>query len=94
MDDTVAQRVIAVVARTRKIPPEQISRETTFEELGMDSLDGINLIYELEEEFNVNIPDESALTVRSVGQLVEGFEKLLSGETAAHTETDAQNQPG
>ena len=92
MDDpTVAQRVIAVVAKTRKIPPEQISLETTFEELGMDSLDGLNLIFELEEEFNINIPDENALTVRSVGQLVEGFEKLLSEGNTTSTDAGVQD---
>ena len=92
MDDraAVAQRVIAVVAKARKIPSEQITLETTFEELGMDSLDGLNLIFELEEEFNINIPDENALTVRSVGQLVEGFEKLLS-EGKTNSGADVQS---
>ena len=84
MSDTTTQRVISTIAKTRKIPPEQISLETTFEELGMDSLDGLNLIFELEEEFNINVPDDQALALRDVGQLVEGLEKLLSerGTTA------------
>ena len=84
MSDTTTQRVISTIAKTRKIPPEQISLETTFEELGMDSLDGLNLIFELEEEFNINVPDDQALALRNVGQLVEGLKKLLSerGTTA------------
>ncbi len=78
MSDTLSERVISVIAKTRKIPPETISLETTFEELGMDSLDGLNLVFELEEEFNINIPDEKAIVMRSVRQIVEGLEKLLS----------------
>ncbi len=84
MSDTITQRVISTIAKTRKIPPEQISLQTTFEELGMDSLDGLNLIFELEEEFNINVPDDQALALRNVGQLVEGLKKLLSeGDTTA-----------
>ena len=84
MSDTVSQRVISTIAKIRKIPPEQISLQTTFEELGMDSLDGLNLIFELEEEFNINVPDDQALALRNVGQLVDGLKKLLSeGGTTA-----------
>ena len=84
MSDTISQRVISTIAKIRKIPPEQISLQTTFEELGMDSLDGLNLIFELEEEFNINVPDDQALALRNVGQLVEGLKKLLSeGDTTA-----------
>jgi acyl carrier protein len=91
MSDTVTQKVISIIAKTRKIPPEQISLETTFEELGMDSLDGLNLIFELEEEFNISVPDEQALTLRNVGQLVEGVQKILSEGGATSAEAAVQS---
>jgi acyl carrier protein len=81
---TIAERVIAVVAKSRKVPPESISLDATFEELGMDSLDGINLIFDLENEFDIAIPDEDAHVIRDVRQAVDSLQKLLyssAGET-------------
>jgi acyl carrier protein len=76
--DELTRRVIAVVAKTQRVPIEKISLDSTFEELGMDSLDGVNLLFALEEEFNINIPDEDAKDIRSVRQMVEGVSKLLA----------------
>ena len=48
--------------------------ETTFEELGFDSLDGLNLIFELEEEFDIVVPDDKVQSMKSVREVVEGIE--------------------
>ncbi len=80
MDETVAERVIRVFAEFKRMPPEEIKMETTFEELGLDSLDGLNLIFELEEEFNLTVPDDQIKEMKSVAQVVEGIEKLLEAK--------------
>ena len=56
---------------------EKITPESTFQELGIDSMDGINILFALENEFNINIPDEAARQVRGIKDLVEGVERLL-----------------
>ncbi len=80
MAETVAERVIAVFAEFKKMPPEDIKMETTFEELGLDSLDGLNLIFELEEEFDLNVPDDKIKDFKSVAQVVEGMEMLVEAK--------------
>ena len=82
MSNEVTQKVISVISATQRIPAEKITPESTFEELGMDSLDGVNILFALEEEFNVNIPDDEARNIRGVRQMVEGIEKLLAGSSA------------
>lgn len=77
MSESVEERVIRVFADFKKVPREQITVETTFEELGFDSLDGLNLVFELEEEFDLMIPDDQVSEMKSVRQAVEGIEKLL-----------------
>lgn len=77
-DEIVKERVIKVISEFKKIPVDQIKMETTFEELGLDSLDGLNLIFELEEEFDLIIPDEKVHSMKSVGQVVEGIEYMLA----------------
>jgi acyl carrier protein len=77
-------RVFAVIAKTQRIPIESISLESTFEELKIDSLDGINIVFELENTFNVTIPDEGVQNMHTVRETVEGIRKLIEqkNETA------------
>ena len=76
-------RVIRVIAQTQRIPAEQIQLDSTFEELNIDSLDGINIVFALENEFGINIPDEGVQTLRSVRQTVEGVRQLIEEKRAA-----------
>lgn len=78
MSDTVTQKVIAAIAKTKKIAQDDISLDSTFEELKVDSLDGLNVFFELEEIFDIDIPDDRAREMRSVRDVVEGLEKLLA----------------
>ena len=77
-DGSVSERVIRVFAQFKKVEPEEIKLETTFEELGFDSLDGLNLIFELEEEFDVVVPDDKVQSMKSVAEVVEGIEQLVA----------------
>jgi acyl carrier protein len=88
---SVAERVIRVFADFKKVAPENIKMDTTFEELGFDSLDGLNLIFELEEEFDIVVPDEQVQSMRSVSEVVSGIETLLAekGKSAAASDPSA-----
>ena len=79
MPDDLSTRVISVIAATQHIPVEKITEESSFQELGIDSLDGINILFALENEFNINIPDEEAQTIRTVHDAIEGVRKLIEG---------------
>jgi acyl carrier protein len=79
MPDDVMSRVIRVIAETQRIPVDSVKPENTFEELKIDSLDGINIVFAIENEFNVNVPDDAAKSLRSVGDVAAGVEKLLAG---------------
>jgi acyl carrier protein len=75
--DDLGAKVIHVIAETQRIPLDSISAESTFEQLKIDSLDGINIIFALENKFDINIPDEGVQNMRSVREVVEGVRKLL-----------------
>jgi acyl carrier protein len=75
--DDLGAKVIQVIAETQRIPTDSISRDSTFEQLKIDSLDGINIIFALENAFEVSIPDEGVQNMRSVQEVVEGVRKLL-----------------
>ncbi|HTP87543.1 MAG TPA: phosphopantetheine-binding protein [Bryobacteraceae bacterium] len=81
MSDELNQRIIRVIADTQHIPPETVTLDSTFAELNIDSLDGINILFALESEFNISIPDDAANTIRSVRDVVQGVTALLEGGT-------------
>ena len=82
MTETVKERVIEVIARSQNMSPEQLSVDATFEEMGLNSLDALSLIFDLEEEFNVAIPNEEAMTIRSVRQAIESLQKMVSAQAS------------
>lgn len=71
MDQELANKVIAIVAAVKQVSPESVRLESTFEELGIDSLDRINILFELENAFDIDVPDEQARSIRSVQDIVE-----------------------
>ncbi|CAN5353595.1 hypothetical protein BH24GEM3_BH24GEM3_07050 [soil metagenome] len=73
------ERVTAVIAAVKRIPEERITLESTFEELAIDSLDGVEIVSELEEEFDISIPNEVAFEMRSVRDVVESLASALAG---------------
>jgi acyl carrier protein len=73
----LAAKVIQVIAQTQRIPAESISVDSTFEQLKIDSLDGINIVFALENEFNISIPDDGVQNMRSVRDTVDGVASLL-----------------
>ncbi|MGF7179414.1 acyl carrier protein [Tunturiibacter psychrotolerans] len=74
----IATRCIDIIAKSKSIPADTISLASTFDELNIDSLDKINISFEVEEAFNIEIPDEALSTLRTVGDMVQGVAKLTA----------------
>jgi acyl carrier protein len=85
MNEEMAQKVIAEIAAVKRIPVESITIDSTFEELAMDSLDAMNLLFALEEQFGVSIPDEAANTIKDVRSTVAGVKRMLAEKTSAQS---------
>ena len=82
MSDELIQRIRNVIANTQRIHVEKVTLDSSFEELGIDSMDGVNILFALENEFNITIPDEAAKQIRNVRQMMEGVERLIAGGAA------------
>jgi acyl carrier protein len=73
---SIEQRVIDIVAQQLGVEKDKITRDTHFvNDLGADSLDTVELVMELEEEFNVNIPEDAAEKIQRVGEAISFIEK-------------------
>lgn len=69
--------MLQIVAARVGREPAQIPLESSFESLGFESMDAIEILYALEDELVVSIPDERARSINNVHQLIDVFEQEL-----------------
>jgi acyl carrier protein len=81
----LTERVRGIIATAQHLAPEKVMADSTFAELGIDSLDGINILFAVENEFNINIPDDAAQNIKSVRDVVDGIAKLLESGQGGQT---------
>jgi acyl carrier protein len=81
--DNLPDKVIRIIADKQRIPLETVTLDSSFEELKIDSLDGINIIFAIEEEFDISVPDEGVHTIRSVRDMVNGVRSLIEAKAAS-----------
>ena len=75
----VASKVVEIIAREQHLEPDVVKLDSTFEDLGIDSLDGVNILFALEEEFKIDIPDSVAQNMKSVRQVTDSLTRVLEG---------------
>ena len=79
MNEDILGRVIRVIAETQRIPAEVVTKDSTFQDLNIDSLDAIQIVFAIENEFNISVPDDAAKSIRTISDLANGVERLLNG---------------
>lgn len=72
-----------VIATSKRIPLDSVHPDSSFESLGVDSLDRLNLLFDLESEFDIEINDEEAKQVQNIHQMVEGVTQLVNAKTGS-----------
>ena len=71
--------VVEAVARRKSLDPATLSLDSTLAELGIDSLDGLEVTFELEDHFNINIPVDVAQEMRTVRDVIDGLHRACPG---------------
>ena len=82
MSDELTERIQKVIATSKRMPVEQITIDSEFQQLGIDSMDAVEILFALENEFDINIPDEEVRHVSTVRQMAEGVAKLIADKAA------------
>ena len=76
------EQVIEIISRKKKLESGTVTLDSTFTELGIDSLDGMDLLFDFEDKFNLSIPDDVARQMKNVRQVVEALHTALSKPAA------------
>jgi acyl carrier protein len=75
----IEETVREIIARRLKVPPEEIRGETRLvEDLGRDSLDLIDIVFEFEETFHVDISNEVLQQIRTINDIVDHLVSMLA----------------
>jgi acyl carrier protein len=84
-DESIEARIIAGLAKIKKTKPETIQKQASLiEDLDIDSLDTLDLIFQLEEEFDIEIPQEHQLQFSTVQDVITYVQQRV-GQTFARS---------
>lgn len=75
--DEITERLVAIVRKEKDIPQEQLKPETLLADAGIDSLDSLTILFAIEEEFGISVPDDRARALRTFGDMVDVVDDLL-----------------
>jgi acyl carrier protein len=84
---SVQDRIIEIIAEQALLDVDDVSLESTLEELGVDSMALVECIFAIEEAFDISIPfnannpDESEFDITSVGSIVQAVNSLISNQS-------------
>lgn len=83
-ESEIEAKVLEIVAEQMGVDKAEISRETNFaNDLNADSLDTVELVMELEDEFDTSIPDDEAEKIQTVGQAIDYIKQRMEADSAA-----------
>lgn len=73
----IEEKLIAIVRKEKDVPDDKLSLETPLADAGIDSLDALTILFAIEEEFHISIPDDRARSMKTFGDMVDSIEILL-----------------
>jgi acyl carrier protein len=74
----IEQKLIGIVRKEKDIPEEKLRPETPLAEAGIDSLDALTILFGIEEEFHISIPDDRARAMTTFGDMIDAVESQLA----------------
>lgn len=78
----IEEKVFQIVSEQMSVDKGELSRETSFvNDLNADSLDTVELVMELEDEFDLTIPDEEAEKLKTIGEAIDYLKKHLEAKS-------------
>jgi len=73
----IEAKLVAIVRNEKTIPDDKLSLDTPLADAGIDSLDALTILFAIEEEFHISIPDDRARSMKTFGDMVDSIEMLL-----------------
>jgi len=79
----VANKIIEIIAKEMKTEPSKITLESSLEDLKIESLDVVQIVFAIEETYDITIPNnDKEYELKTVGDIVRGVERLIAQKGA------------
>ena len=91
--DEISAKVLEIIRKTKGLPADAVTAESSFEALGIDSLDRLNILFDLENEFEIQINDEEARQVTTIEQMIAGVRQLVEARSGGGSGVSAAESP-
>jgi acyl carrier protein len=76
--DEIAQALIEIVRKEKHLPDEPLKPDTPLADAGIDSLDSLTILFAIEENFHISVPDDKARSIKTFNDMVDVVESLLA----------------
>ncbi|HEV8432769.1 MAG TPA: phosphopantetheine-binding protein [Thermoanaerobaculia bacterium] len=76
--DEIAAKLVELVRQEKDIPDEKLTPETVLAEAGIDSLDALTILFSVEEEFKISVPDDRAKAIKTFGDMIDVVQSLTA----------------
>jgi Acyl carrier protein len=73
----IQEKLVGIVRKEKDVADEKLTLETPLADAGIDSLDALTILFAIEEEFHISIPDDRARAIRTFGDMVDSIEALV-----------------
>lgn len=73
----IEEKLVAIVRKEKNVPDDKLSPETLLADAGIDSLDALSILFAIEEELHISIPDDRARSMKTFGDIADTIESLL-----------------
>lgn len=74
----IEQKLIAIIRNEKSVPDDLLKPETLLADAGIDSLDSLTILFAIEEEFHISIPDDRARALHTFGDMIDVVEDLVT----------------
>ena len=72
----IESKLIEIVRKEKNLPDDKLTPDTALADAGIDSLDALTILFGIEEEFHISIPDDRAKAMRTFGDMVDAIAEL------------------
>jgi len=77
--DEIEKKLVTIVRNEKRdIPDDKLTPDTALADAGIDSLDALTILFAIEEEFHISIPDDQARSMKTFGDMVDSVAKLMA----------------
>jgi acyl carrier protein len=78
----IEQALIAIVQQEKPgLPSDKLAPETALADAGIDSLDGLTIVFAIEEKFKISVPDDRVRSMKTFGDMIDAVEAILPATT-------------